>query len=264
MSSLADASAFSRREAPALAPALLEGFGLLFGLPDPVQRFLCQDLTTCSAVPLFPNGNDNFLRIFFHFLSNRNSFHCTGSRTGIQGDSVSFAVLFLFPFFTARFRFFARSAPLADEDCGAQANSKKDDTSSKCYNKFILLSHFSRYNKNIPSYAGRRHHRRKPGAFGPEHRLPFLWTGGIWKGGVTNMKSYRILSAALALCLLLGLTACGKKGKPLPPGSRILSGVRFILRRRERHGACFHYHSVCGCARADRSPDRYGAGCERQ
>ena len=27
------------------------------------------------------------------------------------------------------------------------------------------------------------------------------------------MKSYRILSAALALCLLLGLTACGKKGE---------------------------------------------------
>lgn len=27
------------------------------------------------------------------------------------------------------------------------------------------------------------------------------------------MKSYRILSTALALCLLLGLTACGKKGE---------------------------------------------------
>ena len=37
------------------------------------------------------------------------------------------------------------------------------------------------------------------------------------------MKSYRILSAALALCLLLGLTACGKKGETASSGDAVSS-----------------------------------------
>lgn len=37
------------------------------------------------------------------------------------------------------------------------------------------------------------------------------------------MKSYRILSAALALCLLLSLTACGKKGETASSGDAVSS-----------------------------------------
>ena len=46
---------------------LLKGFSLLLRLPDPFQRFLCHDLTTCSAARVFHAETTIFLLDYFDF-----------------------------------------------------------------------------------------------------------------------------------------------------------------------------------------------------